>query len=84
MVPTTEISSPLLSVKEAAVYLGMSKDWVYENMKKLIPHIKIGGSVKFRKGDLDRYIATRTFQPMNTKDVKTPIALREFLREPGI
>ena len=34
---------PLLSVKEEAAYLGMSKDWVYENLKRLIPHVKIGG-----------------------------------------
>src|SRR3990172_3950087 len=43
MPPVAENSFPLLSVKEAADYLGMSRDWVYERMKSLIPHDKIGG-----------------------------------------
>jgi excisionase family DNA binding protein len=79
-----ERGSPLLSVKEAAAYLGMSKDWVYERLKTLIPHVKIGGTLKFRKDDLDRYIASQTVSPMNVRDVKTPIALRELMREPRI
>lgn len=81
MPPATEDFAPLLSVKEAAAYLGMSRDWVYENLKKLIPHVKIGGALRFRKEDVDRYIASRTIVPMNTKDIRSPILLREKLRE---
>jgi len=73
--------SPLLSVKEAAAYLGMSKDWIYENLKMLIPHVKIGGALKFRREDLNRYIASRIVVPLNTKDIRSPISLREMLRE---
>ncbi|GAB4240903.1 MAG: hypothetical protein OHK0028_19220 [Deltaproteobacteria bacterium] len=81
MPPAAEIQSPLLSVQQAAAYLGMSKDWVYENLKKLIPHVKIGGALRFRKEDIDRYIASRTFAPMNTRDIRSPISLRELARE---
>jgi excisionase family DNA binding protein len=76
------VSSPLFSVAEAAIYLGMSKDWVYERLKTLIPHVKIGGALKFRKEDMDRYIASRTIAPMNVRDVKSPANLRELMREP--
>lgn len=81
MPPVAQESSPLLSVQQAAAYLGMSKDWVYENLKKLIPHVKIGGAIRFRKEDIDRYIASRTFAPMNTRDIRSPISLRELARE---
>jgi len=84
MTPKTETVSPLFSVMEAAAYLGMSKDWVYENLKKLIPHVKIGGSLKFRREDLDRYIASQTVAPMNTRDIRSPVSLRELMREPRL
>jgi excisionase family DNA binding protein len=76
-----ERGSPLLSVKEAAAYLGMSKDWIYERLKTLVPHVKIGGTLKFRREDLDRYIASHTVAPMNIRDVKSPANLREVMRE---
>ena len=82
MTSIAEIGSPLLSVKEAATYLGMSKDWVYERLKTLIPHVKIGGSLKFRREDLDRYIASQTVAPMNTRDIRSPVSLRELTRGP--
>jgi excisionase family DNA binding protein len=74
------VESPLLSVAEAAAYLGMSKDWVYERLKTFIPHVKIGGALKFRREDLDRYIAAQTVFPMNIRDVKTKVAFRELMR----
>ena len=74
-------ASPLLSVAEAAAYLGMSKDWVYERLKALVPHVKIGGALKFRREDLDRYIASQTVAPMNTRDIRSPVSLREVMRE---
>jgi len=81
MPPIEGHSSPLLSVKEAAAYLGMSKDWVYYSLKRLIPHVKIGGALRFRKEDINRYLAKQTVAPMNVQDVKSPISLRELMRE---
>jgi len=55
--------SPLLSVEETASYLGMSKRWVYQSLKKLCPARKIGGALKFMRQDLDRFIErSATFQ----------------------
>ena len=48
--------SPLLSVPETASYLRMSESWVYQTLRKHCPARKIGGSVKFLKDDLDRFI----------------------------
>ncbi len=76
------VISPLLSVAEAAIYLGMSKDWVYGQLKALIPHVKIGGALKFRREDLDRYIASQTVAPMNPRDIRSPVSLRELMRAP--
>ncbi len=73
------VTSPLLSVADAATYLGMSKDWVYERLKVLVPHVKIGGALKFRKEDLDRYIAASTVAPMDTQDIRSPHLLRELM-----
>ena len=72
-------TSPLLSVAETANYLGMSRDWVYERLKALVPHVKIGGALKFRREDLERYIASRTVTPMNTQDIRSPHLLRELM-----
>ncbi len=69
--PRTTVS-PLLSVEEAAVYLGMSKRWVYQSLKKFCPGRKIGGALKFLKGDLDRFIeqsASFDFSPQTVKSV---------------
>ncbi len=76
------VTSRLLSVSGAAIYLGMSKDWVYERLKALVPHVKIGGSLKFRREDLDRYIASQTVAPMNTQDIRSPVSLRKLMRGP--
>ena len=76
-----KIESPLLSVPETAVYLGMSKDWIYERLKTLIPHVKIGGSIRFRKEDVDRYIASQTIAPMDIRDIRSVTTLREVMRE---
>lgn len=59
-------SSPfrsLLTIEEAADYLGMSAKWLYRNYRDL-PHVKIGGGTKprirFKSADLDAWIAAHT------------------------
>jgi excisionase family DNA binding protein len=53
----------LLTIEEAADYLGMSAKWLYRNYCDL-PHVKIGrGSkprIRFRSADLDGWIAAHT------------------------
>jgi hypothetical protein len=62
----------------------MSRDWIYERLKALVPHVKIGGALKFHREDLDRYIASQTVAPMSIRDIRSPINLREAMREPRI
>jgi excisionase family DNA binding protein len=53
----------LLTIEEAADYLGMSAKWLYRNYRDL-PHVKIGGGTKprirFKSADLDGWIAAHT------------------------
>jgi excisionase family DNA binding protein len=53
----------LLTIEEAADYLGMSAKWLYRNYRDL-PHLKIGGGTKprirFKSADLDGWIAAHT------------------------
>ena len=51
------VESPLLSVDEAAEYIGVPKSWVYSTLRYEVPVVKIGQKVKFEKRELDAYIA---------------------------
>jgi excisionase family DNA binding protein len=62
----------VFTVKEAAKYLGVSRNWIYEriNVKAgpdRIPHVKLGPGktsvVRIRKADLDKYLADRLVTP---------------------
>ena len=47
----------LLSVKEVCEELGMSKSWVYQRIHSAeIPSIKLGGSIKVKREDLQGYV----------------------------
>ena len=74
-----EIGTPLLSVRQVASFLGMSTDFIYTTVKNHVPYLKIGGALRFRKEDIDRYIASRVVAPLNTRDIKSPIDLREIM-----
>lgn len=49
-----KVSKVWLSTREAAEYLGMSKDYI-SNLRRLglLPHSMIGNSAFFRKKDID-------------------------------
>jgi len=78
------IRSPLLGVRQVAELLRVSVDFVYSTMKRNVPHVKVGGALRFRKEDIDRYIAMQTVSPMAVRDIKSPISLRELMRKPDI
>jgi len=53
----------LLSIKEAADYLGVSTSFLYQKrITARIPFIRIGRSIKFDIKDLDRYIEECKFK----------------------
>jgi Helix-turn-helix domain len=78
---TQQIRSPLLSVEEAAEYLGMSPQWCYRNLKRLIPYEKLLGALKFHIDDLNELIKRSTHPPIgfNVRDVKSSVSLRELM-----
>jgi len=55
---TEQVSSTLLSRKDAAIYLNVSERWMYRAKEHGIPFHKIGKWVYFTKVDLDSYIAS--------------------------
>jgi excisionase family DNA binding protein len=50
-------SLQLFSVPEVGELLGMGRSWVYQQIKSgQMPSVKLGGSVKVRREDLEEYI----------------------------
>jgi hypothetical protein len=52
-----QVSSSLLSRKDAAIYIHKTERWMHRAKEHGIPFYKIGKSVFFTKADLDSYIA---------------------------
>lgn len=76
---TAELLKPVLSgngkkeddlifdKKGLAEYLKVTPKWIYERTHlKEMPHIKIGGQLRFRKRDIDKWLASFNVLAMNT------------------
>ena len=51
----------VLDVNEAAAYLALSREGLYRLVRAgEIPHTRVGEAIRFRRLDLDAYLATRT------------------------
>ena len=63
MTPRSAITGPLLSVADAAAYLGISqgtlRNWL--SMRR-IDYVKVGRLTKLSRDALDRYIAENTVE----------------------
>lgn len=46
----------LINKKELGILLGISQKTIYNLMQKDLPHIMIGGSVRFDEDDIKEYI----------------------------
>ena len=49
----------LMTTKDVARKLGVSENWVYSHLrvrKPLVPHVRLGGNIRFREADIDRWI----------------------------
>lgn len=54
----------LRTVDEVAAVLSVSRSTMMRLIKRgAIPHLKVGGSLRIRQRDLDRYIDTRADHP---------------------
>lgn len=57
----------IFDVKGLADYLKVSSQWLYERTHlKEIPHIKIGGQLRFKKRDIDKWLASFNVPSVNT------------------
>lgn len=46
-----------LDLQGVATYLGVKKSWVYDNWRREgIPFLKIGGQLRARRADLDKWL----------------------------
>jgi excisionase family DNA binding protein len=58
--PVYKRALQLLSVAEVGGLLGMGRSWVYQQIKSgELPGVHLGGSVKVKREDLERYIEAR-------------------------
>jgi excisionase family DNA binding protein len=58
--PVYKRALQLLSVAEVGGLLGMGRSWVYQQIRSgELPGVHLGGSVKVRREDLERYIEAR-------------------------
>ena len=56
----------LLTVQEAADYLGYAKGTIYQKVSKgEIPHVKLGRAVRFRRRDLDEWTDLHSVPPQS-------------------
>ena len=67
--PTSTGEAEILTIKQVAVYLQVTERTIYRlAAAEGIPAFKVGGSWRFRRRDLDEWIAGRTTRP-ETKGV---------------
>lgn len=59
----------VFNVEGLAQYLKVSPKWIYERTHlKEIPHNKIGGQLRFRKKDIDKWINSYNVPAINTPE----------------
>ncbi len=62
-----EAEDTIFDVQGLSEYLKVTPKWIYERTHlKEIPHIKIGGQLRFRKRDIDKWLASFNVPAMNT------------------
>ena len=53
--PTALKHEPLMTVEDVAAHYRFKKSWVYEQIKKGMPHRRIGGRLRFCRSDIDEW-----------------------------
>lgn len=70
-------SGSLLQAEDVAAQLGVSKDWVYSEVRAgRIPHVKLGRYVRFRAESIEEWIAGLERATM-TRTTESPRRPRE-------
>jgi excisionase family DNA binding protein len=56
----------LMSIDEVCGALGMGKSWTYRKLKSgEIPSVKLGRSIKVKREDLEEYLESRRYRPVD-------------------
>lgn len=64
-----EVPPRYLSVRQAAAYTGSSEKSIrYRVETRQLPFCRIGGSIRFDKDELDRFIARNAVEPLGAAD----------------
>jgi len=70
-----------LSVKEAAIYIGVSKDLIYQLVKEnKLPHLKLGRRILFRKNTLDTWMLEQETLSLNYKKDGANVYINNLLK----
>jgi excisionase family DNA binding protein len=57
----------VFDVKALAKYLRVSRDWIYKKVaERALPFARVGRSIKFRKHEIDRWLAKQEVAPVST------------------
>jgi excisionase family DNA binding protein len=60
-------SGGLWGIEEVSSYLGIPQSSIYKmTAKGVIPHVKLGGRVRFRQADIDRWLDLLVVSNMKT------------------
>lgn len=60
-------SAGLWGIEEVSLYLGIPESSIYKmTAKGVIPHVKLGGRVRFRQADIDRWLDLLMVSNMKT------------------
>jgi excisionase family DNA binding protein len=60
-------SAGLWGIEEVASYLGIPESSIYKMTSRgVIPHVKLGGRVRFRQADIDRWLDLLVVSNMKT------------------
>lgn len=59
----------LLSIPDVCQALGMGKSWTYRRLKSgEIPSIKLGRAIKVKRQDLEEYLESQRYQPVEEEE----------------
>jgi excisionase family DNA binding protein len=66
----------LWGIEEVASYLGIPQSSIYKMTSRgVIPHVKLGGRVRFRQADIDRWLDVLMVSPLPALDKARRMAL---------
>jgi len=59
----------LLTVQDITSLLGLKRSYVYYlTHRKLVPHLKINGQIRFRQSDINKWLRSKEVQVVNTEE----------------